>query len=90
MISKQELSLPFTRYSLLKEILAHPNGNKLLKEMVKDATSTYLDQNFIDSLDNFDMGLLDLPLNKVIDYLFLGSITYDKVDLLISQLNSNL
>ena len=67
------------------------NGmNKRQKEMVKDATSTYLDQNFIDSLDNFDMGLLDLPLNKVIDYLFLGSITYDKVDLLISQLNSNL
>ncbi len=90
MTSEQKLKISFSRYSLLKEILTHPNGRKLLKEMVKDISNAQLDKNFIDTLDDMDMGLLDLPLNKIIDYLFLGNIPYEKVDLLISQLNADI
>ena len=90
MESDQQLNIPLTRYSLLKEIFAHPDGKNLFEQMIKESTHSDTNKNFIENLNKMDMGLFDLPLNKIIDYLFLGKITYEKIDLLISKLNTTI
>ena len=90
MKSDQKFQVFLTRNSLLKDFFAHPNGRKLLDILFQEASNSENNENFLDRITEMKMNLvLDLPLNKIIEYLFLGKIPYEKVDSLLLQLNNN-
>ncbi|MBN1215661.1 MAG: glycoside hydrolase family 3 C-terminal domain-containing protein [Candidatus Lokiarchaeota archaeon] len=83
--------IPLFRDSLLKDFFNHSKGRELLNNLFQEALDPDDNENFLEKITKMNMNLInDLPLNKIIDYLFLGKISYAKVDSLLLKLNSDL